>query len=236
MPNQHHRHLHSIHPKKTSAFSLHRNLRSHVKPICPYHLTALDPSILPPHTTIPNQLHTTTAPPAWYIFPPNTPPPRPTTTQLPGLSSQTIHHTCHTRTSLRIYRTHNLELFLRLTPPPAAAAMPEHHHHPLLTEDDTSGVSQSFRCKDPGPPSPNTLDKHFCLPVASLCTHTEMLQHERRQSASKTHAPIELLPVEIFGMCALLSHSKVCVLTRLSRHDNPMLVDRYADQWLYTEE
>lgn len=77
--------------------------------------------------------------------------------------------------------------------------MPEHLSH-ILTEDDSSKTPQSFCLCEPTPPSPGTLDKHFCLPLPHCNFNRQMPSHvqSRPTSSQRSYAPFELLPVELF--------------------------------------
>ncbi|TGZ77339.1 hypothetical protein EX30DRAFT_356407 [Ascodesmis nigricans] len=76
--------------------------------------------------------------------------------------------------------------------------MPQHITQ-LLTEDHST-TPQSFCICEPSPPSPNTLEKHFCLPLPNSNFNRQMPAaiQSRPTSSQKSYAPFELLPVELF--------------------------------------
>jgi hypothetical protein len=86
------------------------------------------------------------------------------------------------------------QAFKACPPPPTPSNMPENRTH-SLREVDSSTSWQSFCCTSLEPPSPTTLSQHFCCP---LKTHHEDMDSDIQ--ATREVAPIELLPVEIFGM------------------------------------
>ena len=78
------------------------------------------------------------------------------------------------------------------------------HLNRHLQEDDSSGILQSLHSPAVEPPSPNTLDKRFVFPLEKFPRNTSyplsMPTNESYNAMTRVAAPIERLPVEIFGM------------------------------------